>query len=98
MSNLKSKLKSRTSHTTSFSNTEEKPQKPPKGAKILNQTIRTETEEIENGWILSKNYDGRWEDEKGESHYFYYHEKYYSEDNPIEVTIKDKSLADKFEE
>lgn len=91
-----SSLRTKTSYTTGFSSREEKTEKPPKGAEIESQTIRTEVEEIENGWILCKNYDGRWKDEKGETHYFYYSEKYYSEENPVEVTIKDKALADKF--
>jgi len=100
MSKLKeaSSLRSKVSYTTGFSSREEKSQKPPKGAKIEEQTIRTETEEIENGWILSKNYDGRWKDDKGDTHYFYYSEKYYSKENPIEVKVKDKALADKFED
>lgn len=93
-----SSLRSKVSHTTSFSNTEEKSEKPPKGAKVLRNSTTTETEEIENGWILSKRHDGSWEDDKGNSHYYYYTEKYYSKENPIKVDIIDKALADKFED
>ena len=93
-----SSLRSKTSHTTSFSSREEKSEKPPKGAKIKNKTVRTETEQIENGWLLSKNYDVSWTDNKGNSQYSYYSEKFYSKENPIEVKVIDKALADEFEE
>ena len=69
----------------------------PDGAKILSKTINTSSEEIKNGYILSKSYDIKYS-VKGETNYTYYTEKWYSKENPIKVEITDKSLADQFDE
>lgn len=97
MAGLNSKTSKSTTTTTSRME-ETKTERPPKGAKITRQSIRTETEEIENGFITSKNYDGSWEDSKGNSHYFYFSKKWYTKEDPLTITINDKELADEFDE
>lgn len=93
-----SKLMKTRSTTVSSSIEKKSDERPPKGAKINRQSIRTETEEIENGFLVSKNYDGSWVDSKGENHYFYFSKKWFSKDDPLTVTVNDKDLASEFEE
>lgn len=93
--------KTRTTKTTSSSmSTETRTiNKPPKGAKIIRQTISTTTEQIENGWLTTKNYDGSYKlNDKDGSEYFYYTEKWYSKEDPVVVTVKDQELADVFDD
>jgi len=88
----------RVTHTTTTTSEDKKNKEPPKRAKILSSTIRTETEEIENGFILSKNYDVTWEGKGGNREYGYYSKKWFSKTNPITVKVElPESLADKFE-
>lgn len=102
MSNLPLvKTKTKTSATIRTSTESQKNEKPPKGATILESNIRTETEQIENGWLVTKSYDGRYTTSKDDSeygHYFSYSKKWFSEDDPITVTVNDKSLADAFDD
>lgn len=93
-----SKSTKRTSATISSSIEKKQDERPPKGAKVTRQSIRTETEEIENGFLVSKNYDGSWVDSKGENHYFYFSKKWFSKDDPLTVTVNDKDLASEFDE
>lgn len=72
---------------------------PPKGATITNKTITTTTEQIENGFLVCKNYDISWTMGKnGNSGYSYYSKKWYTKTDPLEVKLTDKSLADAFDE
>lgn len=67
----------------------------PKGAKIIDKTVRTETEEIENGYLISKNFDITYEKD-GNRGYSYYTKKWFSKTDPLEIKLTDKSLADEF--
>lgn len=90
--------KKSTSHTISMTTEKEMSSEPPPGATIIRQTERTETEKIENGWIVSKYYDIKYS-VKGETNWTNYTKKYYSETDPIKVTVEttDKALAEEFE-
>jgi len=87
----------KTMRTTSTSVTETKRKEVPKGAKIIDKTVRTEIEEVENGWLINKNYDITYEQGK-ERGYAYYSKKWYSKEDPLEIKLKDESLADVFED
>lgn len=96
---LKDTLKKKTTTTTSIR--EEKENKPPEGAKIIEQTVRTETEQIENGWLIIKSWDGRYKNKDDEDKYgnwFNYSKKWFSKEDPLTITLNDQSLADAFEE
>lgn len=77
--------------------------KMPKGAKILNKNTRIEVEEIENGFLISKCFDIKYEYESGtdkevRTDYLYYTKKWFSKTDPLEIKIDEKSLADSFED
>jgi hypothetical protein len=96
---LQNKLKKTTTTTTSIK--EEKEKKPPKGATIIEQTVRMETEKIENGWLIVKSWDGRYKTKDSNDSYgnwFNYSKKWYSKEDPLTVTLNDKSLADAFDD
>jgi hypothetical protein len=86
--------------TTSTSVNQEKDNRPPAGAKIVEKSVRTETEEIENGYLTTKSYSGRYIT-KGSSdtygNYYNYSKKWYTKEDPLTITINDKSLAEAFE-
>lgn len=84
-----------TSSSTTLTTEVKENKEPPAGAKILTKTVRTETEQIENGWLISKNFDISYEI-KGDKRWTYYHKKWYSKDNPLEIKLTDASLADEF--
>jgi hypothetical protein len=74
---------------------------PPKGAKILRQSVSTTTEPIENGFLVTKSYDGRYStssDKEGNDHYFSYSKKWFSKEDPLTITVNDEELADVFPE
>ena len=100
MKSLSNKKKISTTSSTSTVTTMEKKQEPPKGAKIRNQTVRTETEQIENGWLVTKSYDGTYFTGKADNDYswFNYSKKWYSKEDPLTITVNDKSLAEAFNE
>lgn len=93
-------LESKSNTTVRISQTESsKPKTIPKGATILSKDTRIETEEIENGYLIIRTEDIRWKmKEEDSSEYSYITKKYYSKDDPLTVTTKDKALADLFEE
>lgn len=86
-----------TSSSTTLTNNVKEQKKVPDGATILSKTVRVETEEIENGWLITKNFDVKYK-EKGKDYndYAYYTKKWYSKDNPLTVKLTDASLADEF--
>ncbi len=94
---MSAEIKTKASTTTTSTTETKKHESVPKGAKIINKTVRTETEEIENGWLISKNFDVTYE-EKGERHYAYFSKKWYSKVDPLTITVNDKSLSDAFDE
>lgn len=98
-SNLQATKKGKTLRISST--TETKSDMPPEGAKITRQNVSTSTEQIENGWLITKNFDGKYTI-KGEKddygHYYNYSKKWYSKDDPLTVTLNDKTLSDAFNE
>lgn len=88
-----------TSSSTTMTNRIKEQKKVPAGAEIISKTVRVETEEIENGWLITKNIDVTFK-VKGSTYndYAYYTKKYYSEKEPLEIKLTDKSLADEFAE
>jgi hypothetical protein len=94
-SKLKEASKLRSTSTTVTDKVKEK-REPPAGAKIISKTVRTETEEIENGWLISKNFDISYE-YKGEKEWAYYSKKWYSKTDPLTIKLNDEALADEFE-
>ena len=71
----------------------------PKGAKILSKDVSVTVEEIENGFLVSKSTEVKYEYEK-RTDYSYNTKKYFAKENPLELDmekISDKSLADNFE-
>lgn len=73
----------------------------PAGAVIIKKEVRINVEEIENGFLLRKNYDIKWQmgedgDEDRRTEYEYFTKTWFSKDNPI--TYKEpKNLADKLD-
>ena len=75
--------------------------KPPKGAKIMEEEVQTRTEEIENGFIITKTWSGRYKEKDSKEDYgkyFNIEKKWYSKTNPLTIKLEDKSLAEAFEE
>lgn len=74
---------------------------PPKGATIIEKTVNTSIEQIENGYLTTKTYSGRYTTDKnadGYGTYFDYSKKWYSKEDPLLITVNDKDLADAFED
>lgn len=72
----------------------------PKGAKILKKGFTITVEEIENGFVLRKSYDIKYQlgDDTG---YEYYTKKWFSKDNPLQIdesAMEESTLADNFED
>lgn len=92
--------------TTTVSSTttmeESRNNKPPAGAIITEESIRTKSEEIENGYLVTKNFSGRYkikgEKDSDYGHYYDYDMKWYSKEDPLTITVNDSSLAEAFKE
>ena len=69
----------------------------PKGAKILSKDVSVTVEEIENGYLVSKSTEVKYEYEK-KTDYSYNTKKYYSKENPLDINLNILSLADKIDE
>lgn len=70
----------------------------PKGAKVLSKDVTITVEEIENGFLVSKSTEMKYEYDK-RTDYSYHTKKYFSKENPLEINmdkISDKTLADNF--
>lgn len=70
----------------------------PKGATVIQKTERMYIEEIENGYLISKSYELKWQDVEGETHWENFDKKWYSEESPVTV-VEPKDigfLADNF--
>lgn len=61
----------------------------PEGAVILKKSVRTEVEEIENGYILRRSFDIDYSlpDQDG-TKYLYYSKKYFSKKNPMTLKLE----------
>lgn len=64
-----------------------------KGEDGKKQEIRVSVEEIKNGFLITKNTEGK--DAKG--NWQYLTEKWYSDTNPLSINTDNKPLADLFE-
>jgi hypothetical protein len=65
--------------------------------KILSKSVNTTIEEIENGYLIVKRYEMRYQSKDGESNWFEYCTKTYSEENPIQPSEpKSGTIADFF--
>ena len=69
----------------------------PKGAKILSKDVSVTVEEIENGYLVSKSTEVKYEYEK-RTDYSYNTKKYYCKKNPLDINLDNLSLADKIDE
>ena len=68
----------------------------PKGAEIVNKRVTIEVEEIENGFLISKDYSIEYRAKESQhTDYLYYCKKMYSDTNPFDET-KNKELVDLF--
>lgn len=68
----------------------------PKGAKILAKDVSVSVEEIENGYLISKSTEIKYEYDK-RTDYSYNTKKYFSKENPLEIDLSGISLADKID-
>jgi len=68
----------------------------PKNAKILSKSISVIVEEIENGFLISKSTDIKYEHEK-KTEYSYTTKRYFSKENPLEINLDNLKLADKID-
>lgn len=96
----KSLTKKSSSHTISMTTEKEVTKEPPAGATIIRKSVRTETEKIENGWLVTKNFDIKYSVGKDGHDYAYYSKKWFSETDPVKITVEttDKALADEFDD
>lgn len=90
------------SENVSISKTLKEPKKLPKGAKVLRKDVRINVEQIENGFIVCKNVEYKYEmpGGKGGVDWLYLERKWFTEEDPLEVKLgtEDKDLAASFEE
>lgn len=75
----------------------------PEGAKVLSKETSTKVEEIENGYLICKNIEYRYETGTGNNRrtdWLSITKRWYSKEDPLEIKIntKDKALADSFNE
>lgn len=73
----------------------------PKGAKIISKELSIDVEEIENGFLISKRVEMKYQlPNRDYNDYHSYTKKYFAKDNPLtlnEEVMDDKtSIADKF--
>ncbi|ALN97274.1 hypothetical protein BOX09_gp28 [Flavobacterium phage Fpv1] len=70
----------------------------PKGAVIVSKTENISVKEIENGFILRKSYDIKYQI-GDDNNYEYFNKEWYSKENPLKITMpkEEKSLADKLD-
>jgi hypothetical protein len=67
----------------------------PEGAEVVSKRVNITVKEIENGFIIRKNYDIKYV--LGDNtDYLYYNKEVYAEENPIKIE-EDKMLAEYFD-
>lgn len=66
----------------------------PEGAEVTKKDIRMSVEEIENGFIVEKNYDINYT-LNGDSKYEYFTKRWFSKKNPLKIE-NEKAFADNF--
>lgn len=98
---MSDKLKSAKKSSSTTLTTKIKEQKePPAGSTITEETVRIETEEIENGWLISKHFEGRYTPKgstDGYGNWYNYTKRWFSKTDPLTVKVNDKELADEFD-
>lgn len=71
----------------------------PSGAQILSTNTTTDVEQIENGYLITKRTETKWKAKGADySDWTYDTKKWYSKTDPLTINVKDKALADAFEE
>lgn len=71
----------------------------PEGAEVLSKETRIRVRKIENGYIIVKNCDTKYQEEgSGNTNWAYTTKEFYSKTDPLEIKLKNKSLADSFDE
>jgi hypothetical protein len=69
--------------------------KVPEGAEVIKKSVNISVKEIENGFIIKKNYDIKYV--LGDNtDYLYFSKEVYAEENPIKIE-EDKMLAEYFD-
>jgi hypothetical protein len=67
----------------------------PEGADILSKDTNIRVEKIENGYIISKNIEYKYQlDDRTD--WAYVEKKYFSKTDPLEIKLNGKGLADDF--
>mgnify|MGYP000064824263 CR=1 FL=1 len=69
--------------------------KVPEGANIVKKTVNITVKQIENGYIVRKNYDVKY-NLGDNTEYLYYTKEVYTKENPIKIE-EDKMLAEYFD-
>ena len=67
----------------------------PEGAEILKKDINIRVEKIENGYIITKNIEYKYQVED-RTDWAYVDKKYFSKTDPMQIKLNGKSLADDF--
>lgn len=71
----------------------------PKGAEILSSNTTTDVEVIENGYLITRRTEIKYKAKGADySDWTYETKKWYSKEDPLTITTKDKALADAFSE
>jgi len=68
----------------------------PEGAEILLKETRIRVRKIENGYIIVKSSDVKYQESEGNTSWAYITKEFYSKADPLEIKLKNKSLADDF--
>jgi len=82
--------------TMSIEKESKRSEKLPEGAKILSKETRVRVKQIENGYIIIKSSDIKYQTEEGSSDWAYITKEFYSKADPLEIKLNNKSLADEF--
>lgn len=64
----------------------------PPGANIIKKTYSIRVEEIENGFIVCKNYDIKYQNLDGNTEYAYVCKKWFAKENPMKIEVDDSEV------
>jgi len=70
----------------------------PEGAEILSKETSIRVRKIENGYIIVKNSDVKYQESEGNTNWAYITKEFYSKTDPLEIKLKNKSLAESFDD
>jgi len=68
----------------------------PKGATIIHTDEDIRVEKIENGFLITKNSDIKYSVKNGSTEYAYLTKRWYSKEDPLQISSNNKELADVF--